>query len=152
MKDLRGYPMPAASVQSLQRPNCRHWWWLAAVLAAMLSAAACVRLPAGVQPIDQFQLDRYLGSWYEIARLDHPFERGLSRVTAAYSLQPDGSVQVVNRGFDDTNGRWKQATGRAFFVTSPDQGYLQVCKRLSNPSSTTSQDEIPRLQVSWQQG
>ena len=59
--------------------------------------AGCTGIPEGVQPVTGFELDRYLGTWYEIARLDHPFERGLSRVTAEYSRRDDGGVRVVYR-------------------------------------------------------
>jgi apolipoprotein D and lipocalin family protein len=86
----------------------------------------CVSLPKGVTPVENFQLERYLGRWYEIARLDHSFERGLSSVTAEYSLRPDGSVRVINRGYSDQEKRWKQAEGGAYFVHRPDQGFLKV--------------------------
>lgn len=97
---------------------------VAALLFLMLGG--CVRIPAGVAPIENFQLQRYLGKWYEIARLDHSFERGLTRVTADYSLREDGGVKVVNRGFSVKDGRWKEAVGKAYFVGAPDRGYLKV--------------------------
>lgn len=83
-------------------------------------------MPAGITPVEPFDLDRYLGRWYEIARLDHSFERGLSEVTADYSLRNDGLVRVVNRGYDQAAGRWKQAEGRARFVRESTQGFLKV--------------------------
>jgi apolipoprotein D and lipocalin family protein len=83
-------------------------------------------MPEGVRPVSGFELDRYLGTWYEIARLDHSFERGLSRVTAEYSLRDDGGVRVVNRGFDAASGEWKEAVGKAYFVNGNDVGYLKV--------------------------
>ncbi|MGB3210993.1 MAG: lipocalin family protein [Desulforhopalus sp.] len=86
----------------------------------------CVRLPAGIEPVQNFDLQRYLGIWYEIARLDHSFERGLSRVTAEYSLLENGSVRVINRGYDQVKDRWKTAEGKARFVQSSGTGYLQV--------------------------
>lgn len=86
----------------------------------------CVGIPKGVAPVDNFELDRYLGRWYEIARLDHSFERGLSRVTAEYSLRKDGGVRVINRGWSEKKGKWQQAEGRAYFVEQPDRGYLKV--------------------------
>jgi len=69
------------------------------VLLSVLLLAGCVRLPAGVVPVENFRLERYLGKWYEIARLDHSFERGLTRVSAEYRLRPDGGVLVLNRGY-----------------------------------------------------
>lgn len=86
----------------------------------------CVSIPQGVAPVDNFELDRYLGRWYEIARLDHSFERGLSRVTAEYSLRKDGGVRVINRGWSAAKGKWQQAEGRAYFVKGPEVGYLKV--------------------------
>ena len=73
----------------------RSAWTLLA--AAMLSG--CLGVPASVEPVQGFDLNRYLGKWYEIARLDHSFEEGLDNVTAVYSLRDDGGVNVVNRGF-----------------------------------------------------
>ncbi len=95
-------------------------------LVLLLLLTGCVGMPAGITPVEPFDLDRYLGRWYEIARLDHPFERGLSEVTADYSIRDDGLVRVVNRGYDQDAGRWKQVEGRARFVREPTQGFLKV--------------------------
>lgn len=95
-------------------------------LCLALLLAACTGMPEGVQPVNDFELDRYLGKWYEIARLDHSFERGLTRVTAEYSLRDDGGVRVVNRGFSAAKGEWDEAEGKAYFVESADLGYLKV--------------------------
>lgn len=97
---------------------------LLALLALLLGG--CVSLPDNVRPVGDFKLERYLGTWYEIARLDHSFERGLSRVTAEYSLREDGGVRVVNRGYSARDGKWKQAEGRAYFVRNPQTGFLKV--------------------------
>jgi apolipoprotein D and lipocalin family protein len=83
-------------------------------------------MPPTVTPVADFKLDRYLGKWYEIARLDHSFERGLSKVTAEYSLRPDGSVRVLNRGYSEAAKAWKEAEGKALFVQGPDRGHLKV--------------------------
>jgi apolipoprotein D and lipocalin family protein len=88
--------------------------------------AGCTGVPEGVEPITGFELERYLGTWYEVARLDHRFERGLSEVTASYSLREEGGVQVVNRGFNAAKGEWKEADGKAFFIEEPDVGRLKV--------------------------
>lgn len=98
----------------------------AMLLCLSLFLAACTGMPEGVRPVDDFELDRYLGKWYEIARLDHPFERGLTQVTAEYSLRDDGGVRVINRGFSADKGEWDEAEGRAYFVERPDLGYLKV--------------------------
>ncbi len=96
-----------------------------ALLGAML-LCGCLGFPESVTPVQGFDSDRYLGKWYEIARLDHSFERGLDRVTAEYTLREDGGLRVVNRGFLTEENRWKQSVGRAYFVSSSDQGYLKV--------------------------
>jgi len=95
-------------------------------LICSLTLTACVGTPERVQPVEGFELDRYLGKWYEIARLDHPFERGLSYITAEYSLQDDGGVRVVNRGLSEKTGKWDEAVGKAYFVEREDLGHLKV--------------------------
>lgn len=86
----------------------------------------CQGLPQGVQPVTGFEVNRYLGTWYEIARLDHSFERGLSKVTADYSLREDGGLRVLNRGYSVAKNTWKDAEGKAYFVGSQDVGHLKV--------------------------
>ncbi|MBU1239435.1 lipocalin family protein [Myxococcota bacterium] len=86
----------------------------------------CLGMPRGVKPVRGFDAKRYLGTWYEIARLDHSFERGLSRVTATYSERSDKGITVKNRGWSQSRKRWKHATGRAYFVNSSSEGYLKV--------------------------
>ncbi|MGD2136950.1 MAG: lipocalin family protein [Gammaproteobacteria bacterium] len=96
------------------------------MLAVSVLLGACTGIPEGVTPVRGFELNRYLGKWYEIARLDHSFERGLSKVSAEYSLREDGGVRVVNKGFLSAEDRWKEAEGTAWFVRGPDEGYLKV--------------------------
>jgi apolipoprotein D and lipocalin family protein len=88
--------------------------------------SACVGIPENVSPVTGFDIDRYLGTWYEIARLDHSFERGLESVTAEYSHRDDGGIKVVNRGFDPAKNSWKEAIGRAYFVGDSNTGRLKV--------------------------
>ena len=95
-------------------------------IAFMLFLTGCVGIPENVKPVDNFELEKYLGKWYEIARLDHSFERGLDQVTADYSLLDEGGVRVLNRGFSIKKNAWKEAEGKAFFVKGSDQGYLKV--------------------------
>lgn len=92
----------------------------------VLFLMGCVGIPENVKPVDNFKLEKYLGKWYEIARLDHSFERGLTRITADYSLRDDGGVRVLNRGYSAKDNSWKEAEGKAYFVKGPDQGYLKV--------------------------
>lgn len=99
---------------------------LAFAALALLLAGCSVGIPDNIEPIGDFELERYLGTWYEIARLDHSFERGLSRVTAEYSMRDDGGVRVMNRGFSAKDNKWKDAEGKAYFVRGADLGYLKV--------------------------
>jgi apolipoprotein D and lipocalin family protein len=88
--------------------------------------SGCVSVPDGVTPVKNFDLERYLGTWYEIARLDHSFERGMEQVTATYSLREDGSVTVANRGFVTDDAQWEAANGVAKFTDAEDEGHLKV--------------------------
>ncbi|MEB3736003.1 lipocalin family protein [Halopseudomonas pachastrellae] len=99
---------------------------LALVALAATAAAGCVRLPTGVEPVSPFDAERYLGTWYEVARLDHGFERGLSQVTAEYKQAADGSISVINRGCNAEEKQWDQAEGTARFVDDDNTGYLKV--------------------------
>jgi len=94
------------------------------VIACLFSA--CSYTPEGITPVRDFEADKYLGTWYEIARLDHSFERGLERVTATYSKREDGGIKVINRGFDTEKQEWKEAEGKAYFIEGPDVGKLKV--------------------------
>jgi apolipoprotein D and lipocalin family protein len=97
---------------------------LLTALAVLLTA--CTGAPDGVEVVSGFELNRYLGTWYEIARLDHSFERGLSNVTANYSLREDGGVKVVNRGYDAEKDEWEETEGKAYFLGDEDVGQLKV--------------------------
>lgn len=96
--------------------------WMVVLLGLLLTG--CVKVPRGIEPVSGFELNRYLGTWYEIARLDHPFERGLSQISAEYSMRPDGGVRVLNRGWGEDG--WQEAEGRAYFVKDSSTGYLRV--------------------------
>ena len=93
------------------------------ILAAL---SACTGIPEGVTPVQDFELERFLGKWYEIARLDHSFERGLERVSAEYALRDDGGVRVVNKGYKAPEKEWKEIEGKAYFVGGEDKGHLKV--------------------------
>jgi apolipoprotein D and lipocalin family protein len=94
--------------------------------AVGLALTARAGTPKGIEPVSGFDSARYLGKWYEIARLDHRFERGLSRVTAEYARREDGAIRVLNRGFNQAKGKWKENEGKASFVEGPDVGFLKV--------------------------
>jgi apolipoprotein D and lipocalin family protein len=71
-----------------------------------------------------FELEKYLGTWYEIARFDHRFERGLEKVTATYSLRDDGKIKVLNQGVK--NGKNKTAVGKARAVSNNEPRRFEV--------------------------
>lgn len=77
-------------------------WPVVTGVAIALTLVACKSPtpPKGVQPISGFDASRYLGKWYEVARLENRFERGLEQVTATYGARSDGGISVVNRGYD----------------------------------------------------
>ena len=91
-----------------------------------IALVGCVGKPNQVEPVTEFNLNNYLGTWYEIARLDHSFERGLNNVSATYSLHDDGSVRVTNRGWREEDKEWSEAVGKAKFVESRDIAHLKV--------------------------
>ena len=100
---------------------------LTLIVAASLILTGCaVGVPKGITPVKNFDTQRYLGDWFEIARLEHSYEKGLSNITANYSLREDGGIRVLNRGYDPEKKEWRTAEGKAYFVESPDIGYLKV--------------------------
>ena len=74
---------------------------VAGACALLCVLAGCAGLPQNTRAVHDFSVQRYLGRWYEIARLDHGFEQGLDCVTATYSRRADGGLRVVNRGVDN---------------------------------------------------
>ncbi|WP_345953095.1 lipocalin family protein [Mucilaginibacter sp. PAMB04168] len=99
---------------------------LAGVVALGMKLASCVSIPRGATPVRPFDQKRYLGTWYEIARMDFKFEKGLSRVTVTYTANGDGTISVNNKGFKEKDQQWKQSIGKAKAVGSPTEGRLKV--------------------------
>ena len=99
---------------------------LGAMLSVLLVRACATRPPANVSPVTSFDIDRYAGRWYEIARTGQRFEKGLVRTQAYYSRNPDGTVEVVNRGFNPQRNQWEEAVGKARFLGRPDEAALKV--------------------------
>lgn len=95
-------------------------------LSTLLINGCSVKVPNDISPVKNFDLSRYLGEWHEVARIDNQFEKGLSKVTANYSLRDDGGVKVVNKGWNTNNKKWKESIGKAYFVDSSNTGALKV--------------------------
>jgi apolipoprotein D and lipocalin family protein len=92
----------------------------------MLCQGCLTAIPTGIQPVRNFEIERYLGTWHEIARLDHSFERGLEQVTATYTLKEDGSIKVENAGTNSKTGKRKIAVGKAKPVKDATTAHLKV--------------------------
>ena len=96
------------------------------VFGLATTVAGCTGIPKGLEPIRGFEPERYLGKWYEIARLDHSFERHLSNVSATYTREDNGYIRVINRGYNTQTGTWKQIEGHASFIENETVGSLKV--------------------------
>jgi apolipoprotein D and lipocalin family protein len=79
-----------------------------------------------IPAVKPFDLQRYLGTWYEVARLPHSFEEGLDKVTATYKLRDDGKIDVLNKGFNSVKGEWKEAKGKAYIPDTSAGALLKV--------------------------
>lgn len=99
---------------------------IAILTIALVSMASCESAPEKAVPVAGFDVFSYLGKWYEIARLDFKHEKDMSNVTAEYYLNDDGSIKVVNRGYDYVDGEWKESVGKAKFIGDPTVGALKV--------------------------
>lgn len=95
-------------------------------LLLLLLQGCATGIPDGLRAVSEFEAERYLGKWYEIARFEHPFERGLEQVSAEYSKRGDGGIRVLNRGYNPQTKEWKQAEGKAYFIDSETIGRLRV--------------------------
>lgn len=87
---------------------------------------SCVTIPKGAKAVKPFDKQRYLGTWYEIARMDLIFERGLEQVSATYSLLDENTIRVDNKGYSAKNQKWKQSVGKAKIAGEPTEGRLKV--------------------------
>jgi apolipoprotein D and lipocalin family protein len=96
------------------------------ILLSAFGITSCTGIPEGIQPISNLDLQQYLGRWYEVARLDHSFEKGMQQVTATYEMREDGGIRVLNEGFLADINSWDQAEGKAYFINSENIGHLKV--------------------------
>lgn len=101
---------------------------LAGVAAAAVTFAlsACVSIPRGARAVKSFDKNKYLGTWYEIARMDFKFEKGLDHVTATYSLINKNTIRVDNKGYSVKDNKWKESIGKAKLAGEPSEGRLKV--------------------------
>lgn len=96
------------------------------ILSLALPIMSCSSIPKGVKAVTNFEKDKYLGKWYEIARFDFRFERNMNNTTANYSVNEDGTIKVLNRGYNYKKQEWKEAIGKAKFVGNSDIAMLKV--------------------------
>ena len=100
---------------------------LLCLLGLLLLSACATGIPEGLKPVSGFDAVRYMGVWYEAARIDNSFECGLTAVQAEYTLLPDSSVRVVNSGYDPAVGKWRSAKASANFSGPSSEGAFDIC-------------------------
>lgn len=96
------------------------------VLGVLTTLVGCTSIPKGLKPVSNFDVERYLGTWYEIARLDHSFEKNLTNVSADYAQNEDGTIRVTNRGYNTKKAEWKDIQGKAKFIGNESMASLKV--------------------------
>lgn len=96
------------------------------IIGLLLLNSCSVGIPDGATAVKNFNSDKYLGKWYEIARFDYKFERNMDNVTANYSLNSDGSIKVQNQGYNYVKKEWKESIGEARFVNDKSEARLKV--------------------------
>ena len=104
----------------------KRFFYLAILGVLGTSLFSCAKIPEGAVAVTPFYKEKYLGKWYEIARIDFKYERDLNNTTAEYSINDDGSIKVDNKGYNTKTGEWDQAIGKAKFVGSENVGRLKV--------------------------
>lgn len=99
------------------------------LLATILGLSSCAtkNTNLNLSTVDDFDINRYLGKWYEIARFDHRFEKGMVGTTAIYSLNDDKTIRVENSGYQDSfSGKFKTAIGKGKFANKDNPSMLKV--------------------------
>ncbi len=99
---------------------------LAIVVSTLLLSSCAQKIPKGAVVVRPFEKEKYLGKWFEIARMDYYFERNMNDVTATYTVKSDGSIRVENRGYNGVTKKWKEAVGKAKLAGAADEGKLKV--------------------------
>jgi apolipoprotein D and lipocalin family protein len=98
---------------------------IASVLALSMFTS-CKSIPKGAVAVKPFDKEKYLGKWYEIARLDYKYERHLDHVTAEYGLKPNGMISVINKGYNVKKEKWEESRGKAKSASDPQEAMLKV--------------------------
>ncbi|MBP6576551.1 MAG: lipocalin family protein [Chryseobacterium sp.] len=96
------------------------------ILGLVLLQNCSAGIPEKANAVQNFEPEKYLGKWYEIARFDYRFEKNMNQVTATYSKNTDGTIKVDNKGYDYVKKEWKQSIGEARFVNSENEARLKV--------------------------
>lgn len=96
------------------------------LILVTLLMVSCTGIPKGIEAVNGFDISRYTGTWYEVARLDHRFERGLENISATYTLREDGGINILNKGQNQEDGTWERKEGKAYFIQEPNKGRLKV--------------------------
>ena len=100
--------------------------YLLLIIATMTGLLSCSTIPKGAVAVSPFEKEKYLGKWYEVARKDFKQERHMNNVTAEYSLNDDGTIKVVNRGYHTKDEEWQEAIAKAKFVDDENTAKLKV--------------------------
>ncbi len=118
-------------------------------LGLLTALVGCTSIPKGLKPVSNFDVERYLGTWYEIARLDHSFEKNLTNVSADYAQNEDGTISVTNRGYNTKKAEWKDIQGKAKFIGnefSLPGAWSPIISAL--PAASVTHSSLPRLSSS----
>jgi apolipoprotein D and lipocalin family protein len=99
---------------------------IAGISVVLLNSCSSRTIPEGATAVKPFDVKRYTGKWYEIARLDFKYEKGLNNTTADYRVNEDGAISVINRGYDVKKGKWKEVLGKAKFLDKTSEARLKV--------------------------
>ena len=104
----------------------KYAYLISSMLLVIFNFFSCSTIPNGVVAVKPFDKEKYLGKWYEIARLDFRYERNLNNTTAQYSLNENNTIKVDNRGFNYKKEQKEQAIGKAKFVGDENIAMLKV--------------------------
>ncbi|WP_434979028.1 lipocalin family protein [Daejeonia sp. YH14] len=99
---------------------------LIVVIGIIILFNSCASIPQKAKPVENFEVNRYLGTWYEVARFDFRFEKDLDNTSANYTLDKKGNVIVMNSGYNFVKKKWSKADGLAKFRGDKNIAALKV--------------------------